>query len=539
MNAARLGNRARVVAGGLAALLLCPVLGRAQEIFSRTNIKFLADQQSGAEVRMQEFYHYFSANQDPNLQTPPWIVRILPAMLQHPVWKDPDQGILDEADLWQAPAAVLYAFYETTRKVFPPSDGGEMLSPTALINDYSDEHIRMEMSIDRLYRAHLDDSLEGRGRPLLADLKLIDSEMGALLDSLASAPNPPVAVDLSKMGHASAIAVLPPQIVRYRRCVLAIAALSNDIYRITHEPPRGFSAMALENKAPAANGALPYLLAVLGICAMFLAGYLAVALNEKPIDELAARYKTKVKEWTREYERQFLVIKINYLVGAPIAVGALAGILTFNIWGFLIFTGFGIYAGLSLPGWLLRNLRLRRAGKCEKQLMDTIILMSNGLKSGVDLVQCLELVHRDMQPPISEEFGLCLKNYQLGTPLEKALEGIQERVPSYLLSYLIKSVVIQRSVGGNLTKIFDRIVEIIREESKLVEKTAAMTAQQRIQGVIVGVMPWVMLVIMFLFQPGPMESFYFRPLGAAILVFCTIWIGIGMKIINSLGDIKI
>ncbi len=526
----------------LAALALAPALCAAQEVFSRKDIKYLVGQQNGAELHMQEFYHYFSANRDPALQTPAWIDRILSAMLNHPVWNDPTQGILNEADLWQAPVAVLYTFYETTRKALPPSDGGEMLAPTALISDYSDEHVRMEMAIDRLYRAHLDDSLEGRGRPLLADLRLIDSEMGAMLDSLASAPNPPVAVDLAAMeknGRTAAVPALPPQLVRYRQAVMAIAALSNDAYNILHQPPRGFSALALEGKRAPANNALPYLLSILGILMMFAAGYLFGMKNEKSLDEWIARYKAKAKDWTREYERQFLVIKVNYLVGGPIALGALVGLFTFNIWGFLIFTGFGVYGGLSLPGWLLRNLRFRRASKCEKQLMDTIILMSNGLKSGIDLVQCLELVQKDMQPPISEEFGLCLKNYQLGTPLEKALEGIQERVPSYLLSYLIKSVVIQRSVGGNLTKIFDRIVEIIREESKLVEKTAAMTAQQRIQGIIVGIMPWVMLIIMFLFQPGPMESFYFRPLGVGILLFCTVWIGIGMKIINSLGDIKI
>jgi tight adherence protein B len=207
--------------------------------------------------------------------------------------------------------------------------------------------------------------------------------------------------------------------------------------------------------------------------------------------------------------------------------------------GFLIFSGFGIYAGLILPGWLLRNIRFRRGMKCEAQLMDAMILMSNGLKSGIDLIGCIEMVTKDCQPPISEEFGLCLKNYQLGTPLERALEGVEERVQSRLLSYMIKAINIQRSVGGNLTKIFDRIVENIREESKLSEKTAAMTAQQRIQAIVVGVMPWIMLVIMFAFQPGPMKEFYFTPLGFFTLMFCTVWIGIGMKIVNKLGDINV
>src|SRR6185312_15097872 len=267
--------------------------------------------------------------------------------------------------------------------------------------------------------------------------------------------------------------------------------------------------------------------------------YFVGSLNEAKIQEGVERYKAKAAEWAHEYDRQFVVIKIHYLVGVPVALGFLFGLLTFDIFGFLIFAGFGVYAGLSIPGWLLRNIRFKRGMQCEAQLMDTMIMMSNGLKSGMDLVKVLELVKTDAQPPISEEFGLCLQNYGLGTSLERALEGVEERVQSRLLSYMIKAVIIQRSVGGNLTKIFDRIVENIREESKLVEKTAAMTAQQRIQAIVVGIMPWVMLIIMFLFQPATMKEFYFSPIGFFTLVFCTIWIGIGMKVVNKLGDISV
>ncbi|MFA6004432.1 MAG: hypothetical protein WC881_10225, partial [Elusimicrobiota bacterium] len=92
---------------------------------------------------------------------------------------------------------------------------------------------------------------------------------------------------------------------------------------------------------------------------------------------------------------------------------------------------------------------------------------------------------------------------------------------------------------GNLTKIFDRIVENIREETKLAEKTSAMTAQQRIQAIVVGIMPWIMLMVMFIFQPGPMKDFYFKPLGILVLAFCTVWIAIGMKVINKLGDVQV
>jgi tight adherence protein B len=434
-------------------------------------------------------------------------------MLKKPVWQDPEEGILNEAQLWQAPVSVLYEFFELTRKTLAPNDGGQLIPPASLIRDYADNRVRFQMALDRLYRAHLGSSLGGRGRAVISDFDLIVKEMDTVMDGLVNG-----------------------DIDRYRSGVMGVAALTNNAFDALGALPRGYSP---PNPEPKGSTATPMLFKLIGIAVMFAMGWLIGTLNEAKIEDGVRQYREKAKEWAHEYERQFLTIRIDYLVGGPVAAGVLMGLLTFDPFGFLIFTGFGIYAGLTLPGWLLRNIRFRRGMQCEAQLMDTMIMMSNGLKSGMDLVKCLELVRADCQPPISEEFGLCLQNYGLGTSLERALEGVEERVQSRLISYMIKAIVIQRSVGGNLTKIFDRIVENIREESKLAEKTAAMTAQQRIQAIVVGVMPWIMLIIMFVFQPATMKEFYFSPLGFFTLLFCTIWIAIGMKVVNKLGDISV
>lgn len=497
----------------LLGLLAAAVPARAQ-VFSKASGVFLLDKKDGAETKVQIFYHYFKRDRDPGLVVPKWVDQTIEPMLKRPVWQDPDEGILNEAQLWQAPVSVLYEFFELVRKSFPPDPyGGQFTPPGNLIRDYEDNRIRFQMSLDRLVRARLGNSLGGRGRAVLAHFDLINKQMDSVMDGLINGDTD-----------------------RYKDAVVGIGALSNAAFDVLQSDPRGY---APPIKPDSSMRAAALLFFMLGIACMFIGGYSVGTLNEDKILKGIADYKAKAKEWAYEYERQFIVIKIHYLVGVPVGLGVLFGLLTFDIFGFLIFSGFGIYAGLTLPGWLLRNIRFRRGMQCEAQLMDAMILMSNGLKSGMDLVKCLELVTQDCQPPISEEFGLCLKNYSLGTSMERALEGVELRVQSRLLSYMIKAIVIQRSVGGNLTKIFDRIVENIREESKLAEKTAAMTAQQRIQAIVVGAMPWIMLIIMFAFQPTPMKEFYFSPLGFFTLVFCTVWIGIGMKVVNKLGDISV
>ena len=483
------------------------------QIFSPQDIKFLVDKTDGAEAKTQVFYHYFKKDRDPALAPPKWIDETLDAMLKKPVWQDPEEGILNEAQLWQAPSSVLYEFFEIVRKSFPPTDGGQLIQPGSLVRDYEDNRIRFQMSLDRLYRARLGNSLGGRGRAVLANFELIHKEMDSVMDGLTSNEN-----------------------ARYREAVMAIGALTLYAFNALNSPPRGYAPPGAEKKGSAG---LSTGFKLAGMALIFIGGWLVGSLNEAKITQAMEDYKVKAKDWAHEYERQFMTIKIHYLVGIPAALGFLVGLLTFDPFGFFIFTGFGIYGGLNFPGYLLKNIKFRRGLKVEAQLMDAMILMSNGLKAGVDIVQCFELVQRDLQPPISEEFGLCVKNYQLGTPLEKALDGITDRVQSRLLAYMIKAIIIQRSVGGNLTKIFDRIVENIREESKLAEKTAAMTAQQRIQAIVVGLMPWVMLVVMFAFQPKVMKDFYFSPIGMITLLFCTFWIGVGMKVVDKLGDISV
>ena len=90
-----------------------------------------------------------------------------------------------------------------------------------------------------------------------------------------------------------------------------------------------------------------------------------------------------------------------------------------------------------------------------------------------------------------------------------------------------------------MTVIFARLVENIREESKLEEKLDAMTAQQKIQAIVVGIMPVIMLGVMFMFRPDEMISFYTTPIGLFVLFGCFIWIMIGMKLIQKLGEVKV
>jgi hypothetical protein len=138
------------------------------------------------EESAQLIYHYLKKDRDPRLKVPAWLAAQLPAMLTRPAWQDPDDGVLNEAQLWQASAAVLYEFFETTRKTFPPEFGGGLAAPSSLSRDYRDAAQRFAMTLDRLHRARLEGSLGGRGRDALDRLDRIAASVGGAAGAAAA-----------------------------------------------------------------------------------------------------------------------------------------------------------------------------------------------------------------------------------------------------------------------------------------------------------------------------------------------------------------
>lgn len=497
-----------------------------------TNSAVLNNQQmeevSCAATKMQLFYYYLSPQKSDSIKDyrfkckgnevryimPKWLDEVLPNMVNKKVWRDPEEGEISEANLWQTAISILYEFMEVTKKSFPVEKGGANIQPALLVKEYSDIRIRFQMALDRLYRSRVAvDSFQGRGRSILAVFNLILKEMESLADAISSS-NPK----------------------QYSQAVGAIAVLSQDAFSLILKSPRVYSPPGSISKA---KQLLYNLLKIVGILFVFLAVRLFFILNESKNEKIIADYNEKINKWKNEFSRQFMDINVQYLVGIPIAISAIIGLLSMDILVFLFLVIIGTFIGFKMPAMVLKMMKERRGKKIDAQLMDALILMSNALKSGLDIVQGFEMVARDLLPPISDEFALVLKNYQLGMPFEKALGIMEERVESKMLSYMIRAIVLQRQIGGNLTKVFERIVIDIREESKLEEKTKALTAQQRIQSIVVGIMPWIMVSIMFLFQPDVMIRFYSSPLGLFVLIFCIVWISIGMKVVAKLGKIRV
>jgi len=175
----------------------------------------------------------------------------------------------------------------------------------------------------------------------------------------------------------------------------------------------------------------------------------------------------------------------------------------------VVFGGIGFF----IPKFFMWRARKKRLQLFDNQLVDGLTVLSNALRSGLSLVQAIETLEFEMYPPISQEFGLVLREYRVGVPLNEALANLVKRIPSEDLKLLVTSINIVHSVGGNLKEIFDTIAKMVTERHKLEMKTKALTAQGRSQGIIVGLLPTILGGIFFLLDPELMRPFVTTTVG--------------------------
>jgi len=252
------------------------------------------------------------------------------------------------------------------------------------------------------------------------------------------------------------------------------------------------------------------------------------------VEAYRERFHLNFARTSRDLSRFFIDIhpaKIMALIGG---VGLLLGVVT-GSWVIAVALAVG---GIFAPKIILTVYRSIRAAQVEAQLMDALILLSNSLKSGLDMAAAIERVASSMKPPISEEFGLIINAYRLGSPLEQALLDMTERVPSRSLETVVYAINIQRETGGNIIKTFDQLVETIREESKLQKKVRALTSQARTQITFLAVFPWVLAILFFFLSPDLMRPALQSDIGQMVLVFLIVWEGIGVVVAKKVVRVE-
>lgn len=224
------------------------------------------------------------------------------------------------------------------------------------------------------------------------------------------------------------------------------------------------------------------------------------------------------------------------------------GALVPLVLGTLLFKSTLIGIGLAFVGYLAPSIWLSfkkssRMAAFVSQILDTLIMLANGLKAGYSFLQAMEMVARESPPPMSTELKRVLKENSLGMNLEDALRSLNSRVESEDWDLVTTVVLIQRQVGGNLAEILDKIGFTIRSRMKIKGDIQTKTAQAKVSGALVGALPIGIGLMIYLINPAFISKlFTFKYLwfrGYFVVIFGLIWEAIGMYIIMKIVDIEV
>ncbi|KXS42642.1 MULTISPECIES: type II secretion system F family protein [unclassified Candidatus Frackibacter] len=240
-----------------------------------------------------------------------------------------------------------------------------------------------------------------------------------------------------------------------------------------------------------------------------------------------------------ELKKTSLPIKASEFITLNLIIISVLGIGGLLILKSLIHVVLLAVIGAIGPYLYLRYSQKKRLNKFNDQIADSLTIISNSLKAGYSFFQALEMVAKEMAPPISEEFTRVLKEVNLGAPAEEALVALTERVESDDLDLVITAVVIQRQVGGNLSEILDSISHTIRERIKIQGEIKTLTAQGKVSGIIIGILPVGLGLVLGLINPGYMLPLLTHPLGKTMIGIALISQLIGLLFIKKIISIKV
>lgn len=195
-------------------------------------------------------------------------------------------------------------------------------------------------------------------------------------------------------------------------------------------------------------------------------------------------------------------------------------------------------AGGFGPYMYIKRKQNKRRKIFESQLCDALMISTSCLRSGLTFQQAMETIAKDMDAPISTEFARACSEVNFGSSLDKALSDMVDRIKSPDLMLAVSAVSVQRQTGGNLSQILETIANTIRERIRVKADVAAVTAQGRTSGILIGILPIGLGLVLNLINPGYMSLMFSTSIGRILLIVCVVMEIVGFLLIKKIVDIK-
>jgi tight adherence protein B len=246
-------------------------------------------------------------------------------------------------------------------------------------------------------------------------------------------------------------------------------------------------------------------------------------LKEKKIP-LNVRLTQAGLAWsTRKFMVVSAVLAAVFFAAAMLAGGGLPGA-----------AGLAFAAGFGLPRWALSFLKKRREAAFLKALPDAVDVIVRGIKAGLPLFESIKVVAADAPEPLRSEFLAIIETQAIGMPLGDACARLYERMPVPEANFFGIVVAIQQKSGGNLSEALGNLSKVLRDRKKMAEKIQAMSMEAKASAAIIGALPPIVMILVYLTTPDYIAMLWTHPTGQLMLVGCVIWMSTGIFVMKKM-----
>jgi len=191
-------------------------------------------------------------------------------------------------------------------------------------------------------------------------------------------------------------------------------------------------------------------------------------------------------------------------------------------------------AGFGVPRWSLGYLKKRREKSFLKALPDAVDVIVRGIKSGLPLFDSIKVVAADAPEPLKGEFMAIIETQAIGMPLGEACARLFDRMPVPEANFFGIVIAIQQKSGGNLSEALGNLSKVLRDRKKMAEKIQAMSMEAKASAAIIGSLPPIVMLLVYLSTPDYISLLWTHPTGQLMLVGCVIWMSIGIFVMKRM-----
>lgn len=222
-------------------------------------------------------------------------------------------------------------------------------------------------------------------------------------------------------------------------------------------------------------------------------------------------------------------------VVAMILIPAFVWLLTGDLFVALVLMG----SIAALPQFAYRIARNKRLKKFQKQLPDALAMISGSLRAGASLSTAIDSMLTEMDAPISQEFELFQREQKLGADFETAIRHMEDRVKLIDFQLVVSALRISREVGGNLTEVMDSMADTLRKKAMMEGKIQSLTAQGKMQGLVMTGLPILIGGVLMLIEPEAMGKMFNTEVGWITLAVIIVMEALGFFVIKKITTIDV